>query len=222
MYLENQLKTTQANAAANTNPQTNAQAAAPQPTAPPYENVADGHFPLLGDSNAKVTIVEFGDLRCPFCKQFFTDSESQLKKEYVDTGKVKFAFRSYAFLGAASTMAANAAECANEQGKFWEFHDYLYQNQPAESDTSMYTVDNLSQIAGNLGMDSNQFQSCLSSNKYAKDLADDMTAASKAQVDGTPTFFINGYRVVGAVPYSDPSGGQDLKKPIVDALAKAK
>jgi protein-disulfide isomerase len=123
-------------------------------------------------------------------------------KDYVTTGKVKFAFRNYAFLGPASTLAANAGECANEQGKFWAFHDYMYQHQPDESDTSMYTADNLSQIAGNLGMDQSQFQSCLSSNKYDKDVQKDMSDGQAAGVSGTPTTFINGVAVVGAVPYS--------------------
>lgn len=179
-------------------------AAAPTvPEPPAVVKVNNGHFPLLGDKNAKVTVVEFADLRCPFCERFFTDTLPLLKKDYIDTGKVKLAFRNYDFLGPASTLAGEASECANEQGKFWDYHDYMYQNQPSESDTSMYTVDNLSQIAGSLGMDQSQFQDCLSNNKFDKDFQDDMTTAGKVQVDGTPTFFINGHRLVGAQPYTE-------------------
>lgn len=177
-------------------------------------NVSVGHLPVLGDKNAKVTVVEFADLRCPFCERFFTDVEPNLIKDYVNTGKVKFAFRHYAFLGPASTVAANAVECANEQGKFWEFHDYLYKNQPPESDTSMYTVDNLSQIAGNLGLNSSQFKSCLSSNKYQKNIDADLADGQKAGVNGTPATVINGQLVVGAMPYDS------FKKVIDQELSK--
>jgi protein-disulfide isomerase len=165
-------------------------------------NVSVGHFPVLGDKNAKVTVIEFADFRCPYCEQFFTNTESQLIKDYVDTGKIKFAFRQYAFLGPASIVAADAAECANDQGKFWAFHDYLYKNQPPETDTSMYTTDTLTQDAVTLGMNGDTFKNCLSNktddSKQAQDLAD----GQKAGVSGTPTFFVNGVALVGAQPYS--------------------
>ncbi len=198
-YLENQVKQagTQANAnAQGTNPGV--------PSAPPaHVNVANGHFPVLGQDSAKVTIVEFADLRCPFCHQFFTDTLPQLKSDYIDTGKVKFYWRSYAFLGPASTTASNAIECANEQGKFWDMHNYLYQNQPDESDTSMYTTDKLTEIAGNIGVgNTDQFRSCLDSKKYDKNVSADLADGQKAGVSGTPTFFINGTTLVGAQPYS--------------------
>jgi len=165
-------------------------------------NVGIGSFLALGKANAKITIVEFADFRCPFCQKLFTDAESQLIKNYVNSGVAKFAFRNYAFLGAPSVVAANAAECANEQGKFWEMHDYFYKNQPSESDTSMYTVDNLTQIAGTLGMNTDQFNSCLSGNKYQKNVDQDLADGQKAGVQGTPATFINGKIIVGACPFS--------------------
>ncbi len=165
-------------------------------------SVSNGHLPGLGNKNAKVTIVEWADFRCPFCERLFTDVEPNLKKDYIDTGKVQFYFRHFAFLGPASTVAANAAECANEQNKFWDFHDYLYKNQPPETDTSMYTVDNLTQIAGNMGMNTDQFKNCLSTNKYQKNIDQDYQEGQKAGVSGTPATVINGNLVVGAVPYS--------------------
>lgn len=173
--------------------------AAPAPAGP--VNVAVGNYPVQGDPNAKVTVIEFADFRCPFCEQWFKNTEPSLMKDYVNTGKIKFYFRDYAFLGPASTLAAEAAECANDQNQFWAFHDYLYQNQPDESDTSMYTVDNLSQVAGTLGMDQTQFQTCLSSKKDADKAAKDLSDGQKAGVNGTPTVFINGVPLVGAVPY---------------------
>ena len=190
--------TTSAPTTGNANPPT-----APQTPAPGAKvNVSAGHLPVLGDKNAKVTVVEFADLRCPFCQRLFNDVEPSLTKDYINTGKVKFAFRHYAFLGPASTVAANAVECANEQGKFWDLHNYLYKNQPPESDTSMYTVDNLSQVAGNLGMNQDQFKSCLSANKYQKNIDADFADGQKAGVSGTPATFVNGQIVVGAQPYA--------------------
>ncbi len=194
-----QLKDVQANPSAVQG--ATAQAAVVSPT-PGKVNVGLGYYPIKGNKNAKVTLVEFGDLRCPFCEQWYTSVESQLMKDYVDTGKVKFAFRDYAFLGPASDTAANAVACANEQGKFWEMEDYFYKNQPPETDTSMYTVDNLTQVAGTLGMDTNQFQSCLSSTKYSSQIASDLSDGQKAGVSGTPTIFIDGIPIVGAQPYS--------------------
>lgn len=183
------------------------------PVQPTTATVDVGTLAFKGDKNAKIAIVEFADMRCPFCKQFVTDTKPQLVKDWVDTGKAKMYFRNYAFLGAASTLAANANECANEQGKFWQFYDYMYANQPAESDTTMYTNDNLAKIAGDLGMDKAKFTSCLTAAKYsgnlAKDLADGNQAGGGSM--GTPSFVIgkigadgkvSGALIVGALPYS--------------------
>lgn len=202
-----------------------APAAAPggaAPQAPPVMAASDvlkkltnGTFPPKGNKDAKVTVVEFADFRCPFCERFFTDTEPQLLKDYVDTGKVKFVFRNYAFLGPASTVAANAAECANEQGKFWEMYDYLYKNQPDESDTSMYTVPNLTSGAATaIGLNTDQFSSCLSANKYDKNQAADLAEGQSIGVSGTPTFYINGTQLVGAQPYAS------IKAVIDQELAK--
>lgn len=175
----------------------------PQTPAPGQRVQVDvGHLPIKGNKDAKVTIVEFGDFRCPFCDRFFQDTEPQLMKDYIDTGKAKFAFRHYQFLGPASVVAGNAAECANEQNKFWEYHNYLYQNQPAESDTSIYVFDKLTSIAVNLGLNGDQFKSCLESKKYDKNVSADLAAGQQAGVTGTPTTFINGLTINGAQPYS--------------------
>lgn len=93
--------------------------------------VNDGHLPVLGKKDAKVTIVEFSDFQCPFCKQFFSETLPQLKKEYIDTGKVKLFYRQFPLtsIHPNAQIAAEAAECANEQGKFWEYHDILFTNQ---------------------------------------------------------------------------------------------
>lgn len=182
----------------------------PSPAGP--LDIGSGNNSVQGNESAKVTVVEFADFRCPFCKQWYTETGKNLMKDYIDTGKVKFAYRNYAFLGEASTLAANASACANEQSMFWNFHDYLFDQQPDEPDTSMYTVENLAQIAGTLGMDPEQFTGCLSEKKYAKDVAKDLSDGQSVGVQGTPTIFVNGVAVVGAVPYAE------LKKEIDKAL----
>ncbi len=175
----------------------------PQATSTPVvAQVDNGHFPVKGQDSAKITMIEFADFRCPFCKAVQDTVMPQLQKDYIDTGKVKLYFRQYAFLGPASIVAANAAECANDQGKFWDMHDYLYKNQPPETDTSMYTVDNLTTIAGQLGMDTTQFNACLSANQDNQKVTGDFTAGQKAGVSGTPTFYVDGKQIVGACPYS--------------------
>ncbi|MGA2911692.1 MAG: thioredoxin domain-containing protein [Candidatus Levyibacteriota bacterium] len=190
-----------------------------QPTTAPAGqkvNVSAGDLPIQGNVKAKVTIIEFADFRCPFCEQFFTSTMPQILSDYVNTGKVKFAFRNFAFLGSASTVAADASECANDQGKFWDFYNYLYKNQPAETDTSMYNTDTLTQAAVSLGMDSNTFSSCLNNKTDDAKVSKDMADGQAAGVSGTPTFFINGISLVGAQPYS-------AFKTIIDQeLAKAK
>ena len=201
-YLELQVKGSQV-PSTQTAQQGNTAAAPAVSTAPAAPvNVAVGNYPPKGDANAKVTVIEFADLRCPFCEQWFQNVEPSLISDYVNTGKVKFYFRNYAFLGPASTLAAEAGECANDQGQWWAFHDYMYKNQPDESDTSMYTNDNLAQIAGNLGMDTSQFSSCLSDPATAQKVAKDLSDGQAAGVNGTPTTFINGTPIVGAVPYA--------------------
>ncbi len=158
--------------------------------------------PFLGNKNAKITIIEFADFRCPFCERFFKDSEGQIIANYVNTGKAKFVFKHYAFLGQESVWASEAAECANEQGKFWEYHDWLYNNQAPESNLAYYSKVNLIKYAGKVGLDSNKFSSCLNSDKYSGRVSTDLAKGQAAGVTGTPTVFINGQSVVGAQPFS--------------------
>jgi len=186
-----------------------------QEITPAYEaTTSASNFPTKGNPNAKVTIVEFADFRCPFSDQFFKNTEPQLLKDYVNTGKVKFVFRNFAFLGPASTVAADAADCANDQGKFWEFHDYLYQNQPAsQSDTGIYSTDALTQAAASLNLDYAAFRACLSNRVDEPKVTADLADGEKMGVTGTPSFFINKTLIVGAVPYST------IKAAIDQALA---
>lgn len=170
------------------------------PTTP--VDVAAGHLPVLGDKNAKVTVIEFADFQCPYCEDFFKNVEANIKKDYVDTGKVKFAFRHYAFLGQESTDAANAAECANDQGKFWEYHDYLYNHQGAEN-SGAFSKENLKGFAATLGLNTATFNDCLDTNKDQANVDKDLKEGGTAGVNGTPATFVNGILISGAAPYAD-------------------
>ena len=190
------------------NPSQPSQPAQPsQPSAPVKVDV--GHFPLRGNAKAKVTVIEFADFRCPFCERFYTASEKPLIKEYVDSGKAKLAFRSFAFLGPASTAASEAAECANDQGQFWKFHDWMYDHQADESNTEYYSNDNLIKYATDLGLNKDKFSSCLTSHKFAAQVAADLNDGQNAGVNGTPTTFVNGTPIVGAVPYAQVKAAID-------------
>lgn len=187
----------------NTGTTTGTQAAAsPAPTGPvKVSGITAGNLPTLGDKNAKVLVVEWADFQCPFCKQWFTDVWPSFKKDYVDTGKVQFAFRDFAFLGQESNDAANAARCANDQGKFWDYHDYLYNHQGQENGGT-FSKDNLKKFAADLGLDTSKFNDCVDNGTHDKDVTDDTTAGRNSQVNGTPTVYVNGNQLVGAQPYA--------------------
>ena len=152
---------------------------------------------VLGDENAKVTMIEFSDYECPFCGRHFEQTYPQIKKEYIDTGKVKLVFRDFPLsFHPQAQKAAEAAECAGEQGKYFEMHDKLYSNQESLS------VDNYKKWAKEIGLDTAKFNDCLDSGKMASEIAKDMADGTSYGVKGTPGFFINGKPVSGAQPFS--------------------
>lgn len=178
------------------------------PTANKKVNLDLSAAPSLGNPNAPVTIVEFGDFQCPFCERYFQSNQPQFISQYVNSGKARFVWVDYAFLGQESLWAAEAARCANDQGKFWPYHDYLYNHQGSEN-SGTFTKANLEKFAVTLGLNSSQFNSCLSSDKYANLVQQETQQGSSAGVSGTPSTFINGYLVVdssgnsvGAAPFS--------------------
>lgn len=154
-------------------------------------------YPTEGSASAKVTIVEFSDFQCPFCASFYNASLSQIRTNYIDTGKVKLVYRHFPLsFHPEAQKAAEAAECAEEQGKFWEMHDKLFEN------SSSLSVANEKQWAKDLGLDSAKFNTCLDSGKTASAVQKDAADGAAAGVSGTPTFFINGKEIVGAQPYA--------------------
>lgn len=159
-----------------------------------------GDLPPQGNPNVKVTIVEFGDYQCPFCGRFYKNTEPKIIEEYVKTGKAKFYWRDLAFLGEESVWAAEAARCANEQGKFWEYHNLLFEKQGGENE-GVFAKANLKQFARESGLNGSLFDSCLDSGKYRSKVEEERQKADQLGVNSTPTTFVGAQRLVGALLY---------------------
>jgi protein-disulfide isomerase len=155
-------------------------------------NISIGNAPLLGSAEAKVTVVEFSDFQCPFCASFFSNTLSELKKEYIDTGKIKFYYKHYPLdFHQNAKVASVASECAKEQSKFWEYHNTLLGNQTLwETTTGNDTVKTFEGYAENLGLDSSRFKPCLDSMKYERTVDSDLQQGSIMGITGTPSFFV--------------------------------
>ncbi len=172
-------------------------------------SVSAGTNPALGSADAPVTIIEFSDFQCPYCRIAYLQALPQVKANYIDTGKVKFYYRNYPLSFHPSSMkSAEAAECANEQGKFWEMHDKMFDEQAKLGQgTVQYGVVDIKKWASEINLDSAAFNSCIDSDKYQSGIDKDVSDGNTAGVSGTPTFFIgtesDGYYVLGgAYPYS--------------------
>jgi protein-disulfide isomerase len=151
--------------------------------------LADGK--TLGASGAPVTIDLWADFQCPFCGQFSQQTEPQLVSTYVATGKAKLVFHDFAFVGQESVDAAVAATCAEQQGKFWPFHDYLYANQGAVENEGAFAPARLLQVAVAVGLDQATYSSCISNAATLQQVTQEHQQGIGAGVTGTPTIFIN-------------------------------
>ncbi|MBD3359855.1 MAG: thioredoxin domain-containing protein [Candidatus Buchananbacteria bacterium] len=158
--------------------------------------------PYWGPVDAEVVIVEFADFQCPFCKQA-NPIIQQIRQEYKD--QVKIIYRD--FVDAAShpqaLNAAMAAECADEQGEFWSYHDMIFSNQ------ANLSIEKFKSIAVTLGLDTEQFNKCLDDKKYSFEVFNDLEDGAKLGITGTPAFFINGSKIEGVIPH-------DTFKEIID------
>lgn len=164
--------------------------------------------PFKGAANAKIAVIEFSDFQCPFCGRYDKETYPQLEKEYIETGKIKYVWRDYPLdFHKQAFKAAEAAHCAGEQGKFWDMHDHLFENQ------KNLALEELPKYAESLKLNKTLFQQCLDSGRYAEDIKKDMTEAGNAGISGTPSFLIglvqpNGTvkvtkKLVGAKPYAE-------------------
>lgn len=156
----------------------------------------------LGDRNTQVTIVEFGDFQCPFCGRFHKTTSWTLLDQYVKTGKANFVYKHMAFLGLESIWAAIASECAADQGKFWKYHDLLFERQNGENQGA-FTKNKLLGFATELQLDMNRFEPCLRNDLTLERVRQDTEEGQKFGVNSTPTFFVNGQRLVGSLPLKD-------------------
>lgn len=150
----------------------------------------------LGDPNAKVQIVEFADFQCPFCGRHHQLVAPDLIKNYVDTGKATYVYKHLAFLGNESVWSAIAAECAADQGKFWLYHDYLFEHQNGENQGA-FNKDKLIGFGKELGLDMTKFEPCVTSDATFDRVRADTEEGQKLGVASTPTFFVNGKPMVG-------------------------
>jgi len=166
---------------------------------------------FIGNEDAPVTIIEFSDYQCPFCRKFWTETYSQIKSDYIDSGKVKLVFRDFPLgFHEMAQPSAEAAECVREKGgdeAYFKFHDKMFEEQNildsgspngAVSRTVSYTNSDLKDWAKDLGYD---IASCLDSGKMRSEVQKDLSDGSSAGVSGTPSFFVNGIPVSGAQPY---------------------
>lgn len=155
-------------------------------------NISDD--PSFGEDDAVITIVEFSDFYCGFCGRFATQTLPQLQANYGD--KIKFVYRDMPIIGGqASVEAAVAANCANDQGKFWEFHNLLFANQAARDATTFIA------FAGELGMDTTAFETCINDAAKIDEIRLDLIDGQELGITGTPAFYINGRFLSGAQPY---------------------
>ncbi len=191
-----------------------------QPSAPVKISVDDD--PIIGNPDAPITIVEFSDFQCPFCARFHTQTLPLIIEEYIEQGKVKLVFRDFPIqsIHPNALPASVAAECANEQNKFKEMHDVLFENQNEWN--KLETVDALSlfnQYATEIKLDEEQFDSCLSSGKYIPEIKKDLDDGRDYGVSGTPGFFI-GNDELGYVELKGAQPFESFKK-IIDAQLDA-
>ncbi len=172
--------------------------------------------PVLGKEDAKVTIIEFVDFQCPPCATFQFGAGAVIYEQYIKKGLVKLVNKHFPLLGEESFLAAYASECANEQGKFWQYHDYLF-DQTAKTigeNSGTFSSSNLVNYAEQVGLNKDKFAVCLNSEKYKNRIVRDVKDGKDVGVTGTPTIFINGKKVEGSAKL------QEYQKAIDDILNK--
>ena len=177
----------------------------PQPTAQERQSegkedraagsAAEPGHPSQGDADAPVVMIEYGDFRCTFCGKFAREVEPQLEQKYVESGTLRMEWRDFPYLGRESVDAALAARAAQEQGRFWEYHDLLYENQ-----SGGFSEEKLVELAREAGLDVERFEGDLASDRFERAVAEDFQKGQEMGISGTPTFVINGRVVAGLQP----------------------
>jgi len=142
----------------------------------------------------------YGDFQCPSCGAFFRGIEPQIRAAYIETGLARLAWHDFAWIGAESRDAANAARCAGDQDRFWEYHDALYQNQAGEN-AGAFSKDRLKGFGDALGLEPTTFHACVDADRYGAAVQADFAEVRQNGFNGTPTFVIGDQRIVGAQPF---------------------
>lgn len=173
-------------------------------------NISLDDDPIKGNPDATITIIEFSDFQCPFCAKFHQTTLPQLEQDYISTGKVNFVYRDFPIesIHPNAVPAALASECADDQGKFWEMHDVIFENQGVWQGLGVpQAVSLFKDYAVNLGLDSNEFDLCIDSGKYLDEIRNDLDDGRQYGVTGTPGFFVGNEKIgftklIGAQPFS--------------------
>ena len=167
------------------------------------ENLIQGST-MLGNPNAKITIVEFGDYQCTFCYKFHDETMKKINQEYIKTANVNFIYKDFPLNGEQSILASEASYCAQKQNKFWEYHDTLYNNWGGEN-TGWITKNVLQGFARDVGLNLDEFSQCLENSEYRQKVLDNEQFAREIGINATPSFLIFNdselYRIIGAQPF---------------------
>jgi len=172
-----------------------------------FSNLVTADTPLKGDPSAPITLIEFSDFQCPNCGRFARDISPLIEESYIESGQVSLAYKHFTIVGPDSKLAAMASQCANDQGMFWDYHDELFKNQ-GSSNSGWVSKDNLKQAAVNIGLDKQNFDLCLDSNKYRSLVENDLNLTKQLKFTGTPSFLVlknDGSKPIslsGAYPYA--------------------
>ena len=162
---------------------------APEPTQISMDTFFNNASPVLGNPNAPITLIEFGDYQCHFCNVHFHNTQNKLLENYIITGDVNFIFKDFVIIGPDSFNAAHAAHCANEDQKYWEYHHILYSNWTGENN-GWASKQNLEKYADAIKIDIQKFSECMNSNRYSDIINQSNNDANILGITGTPAFFI--------------------------------
>ena len=164
-----------------------------------------GGSPVLGDPGAPITILEWGDYQCTYCYRFHQDTLGVIMRDYVETGKARLVFKDFPLNGPDSVQAAAASHCAGDQGRYWEYHDILYENWGGER-TGWITRDALAGFAGTVGLDAAEFADCMDEERHVGRVEGLYASGSGMGIDATPSFLIYDGEQVIKVRGNQPLG----------------
>ncbi|MCH7967885.1 MAG: DsbA family protein [Thaumarchaeota archaeon] len=178
------------------------------------EKLLKNGSPMQGSSRAPITILEWGDYQCTFCYRFHESSLKVIQKEYIETGMVNLVFKDFPLNGPDSVLAAEATYCANDQGRYWLYHDELYTNWAGER-TGWITDNSLNMFAESVDLDIEKFNSCLDDHKYRQKVLDLEQFGRNIGIDATPSFLVFNDEKIIKITGNQPL---DVFRKVIDAL----